>query len=298
MTERIDFSCKHGILIRNGDGSLVPMDQPYFSAQSIAPGTWQVLSDGDYSYLVEGEDQAVVIDSGYGCGNIRAYCQSLTDRPLRFILNTHDHFDHTAGNCYFECAYLSEETRKRATLPFPSFAGIHFPRDYPVRIIGEGFVFQLGGRDLEAFSIPDHAPGSLAFLDRKARILFSGDELMAGGKALNGSVETFVGHLEKLMEHRGEFDWLCAGEGILDGDYVDCYLANARYILAGHEGQPAVPGEPPAPSAPGPRGETVYDRLRPRLCDIPHGDGRDQPYRRVMEYAGCRITYEIRKIRA
>lgn len=296
--QNIDFSSKHHILIRSEDGSLTPMDEPYYYAEQIAPGTWRVLSDGDYTYLVQGDAEALVIDSGYGAGNIRAFCQTLTDKPITRIANTHDHFDHTANNCYFDCAYMSEETQKKATLPFPSFEGINFPRDYPVRIIGEGYVFHLGNRDLETFSIPDHATGSLAFWDRSQRILFSGDELMGWAKNLNGSVERFAAHLEKLMVHRAEFDRLCAGEGILDASYVERYLACAKQILAGQEGQPLpAPSSSPASAAAMSAGDTIiYDRFRPRPCDIPHGDGSDRPFRRVLQTNGVQIIYDVRRV--
>ena len=56
----IDFSCKHDILIRNKDGSLQPMDEPFFQATKVADGVFAVLSDGDLSYLVEGGDEAVI----------------------------------------------------------------------------------------------------------------------------------------------------------------------------------------------------------------------------------------------
>ena len=81
----IDFSCKKDIFLEDEDGLIVPMSEPYFRSKRIAPGTWQVLSDGDYSYLLEGDDEALLIDSGYGAGDIRAYCQTLTEKPLSKI---------------------------------------------------------------------------------------------------------------------------------------------------------------------------------------------------------------------
>ena len=147
----IDFSCKKDIFLEDEDGLIVPMSEPYFRSKLIAPGTWQVLSDGDYSYLLEGDDEALLIDSGYGAGDIRAYCQTLTKKPLSKIANTHDHFDHTANNSYFDLAYMSAETKPLATIPFPSFAGIDFPRDYPVQIVGDGDVIPLKGRELLVF---------------------------------------------------------------------------------------------------------------------------------------------------
>ena len=106
--EPVDWSILSDILIEDEEGDIRPMSEPYFKAKKIAPGTWQVLSDGDYSYLIEGDDEAIVIDSGMGAGNIRAFCQSLTEKPVYRMLLTHAHFDHTC-NCYlFDAVYMSE----------------------------------------------------------------------------------------------------------------------------------------------------------------------------------------------
>src|SRR5262249_53281492 len=106
----IDFSSKHEVMIRNDDGSLTPMNVPYYRSKRIAPGTWQTQSDGHCSYLLEGDNQALAIDTGYGAGNIREYLQTLTKKPFRYVANPHDHFDHTANNSYFDAAYMSAET--------------------------------------------------------------------------------------------------------------------------------------------------------------------------------------------
>ncbi len=292
----IDFSSKHDIMIENEDGTLTPMDEPYFVSEKIAPGTWKNLSDGDYFYLVEGDNEALAIDSGYGCGNVREYLQTLTDKPVKNIANTHDHFDHTANNAYFDCAFMSAETKPLATMPFKSFEGIDFPRDYKIQVIDEGYVFHLGNRDLLTFKIPDHAAGSLAFLDKKERILFSGDEIgMPMGKMLNGSVEKFEGFMKKLAAHRHEFDTICAGFGVLKGDIIDKYLENLRYILAGNEGKPYL--KPAFPEFKERPGQIIFKRRMPRPCDMPkEQDEETKKHLRVMEYVGCRVIYDIRKI--
>lgn len=293
--KNIDFSCKHDILIENEDGSLLPMDKPYFESERIAPGTWKNLSDGDYFYLVEGDKEALAIDSGYGCGNVREYLQTLTDKPVKNIANTHDHFDHTANNAYFKCAFMSAETKPLATIPFKSFEGIAFPRDYKIQVIDEGYVFHLGNRDLETFKIPDHAAGSLAFLDKRERLLFAGDEIgMPFGKSLNGSVEKFAGYMEKLHTRRGEFDKICAGFGVLDADIIDKYLLNAYHILSGNEGTGIKMHQPEREANNG--NKIIYKRRMPRPCDLPQGDGQATQYLRVMDHAGCKIIYDIRKI--
>ena len=135
----IDFSSKHNVLIQNADGTTTPMDVPYYTSKFVASGTWQIQGDGDYLYLVEGDDEAVVIDTGYGAGNVREYCQSLTAKPVKNVINTHYHFDHTANDAYFDCAYMTADTKAKATVPYPSFNGVIFPRNYPVQIISDGY---------------------------------------------------------------------------------------------------------------------------------------------------------------
>lgn len=293
----IDFSCKHDIWLEDEDGSLQRMDQPFFRAWPIAPGTWQILSDGDFSYMIEGEDEALFIDSGYGAGNIRAFAQGLTDKPLSRICNTHDHFDHTANNSYFDLAYMSRETRELATRPFPSFSGIDFPRDYPVQEVTDGDVIPLRGRDLRVFFIPDHAVGSLAFLDERARILFSGDEFMAHGKALHGSVAHWAQMLEKLMPYRDRFGHLCADAWpMMDASIVYNQLACARHILAGNEGERAQPGRFHGEERVDAEGRRIWKRRIPHPGDGPADINRDIEYKRVMRFGGTSITYDVRHI--
>lgn len=292
----IDFSCKHDILIRNQDGTYSPMDEPYFRAELIAPDTWRVLSSGDYAYLVAGENEAIAIDTGYGAGNIREFMQTLTDKPVRNVINTHNHFDHTAGNSYFEKALMHPAAFDTATIPYASFAGIDFPRDYEFVAVHEGDTYDLGGRVLEFFWIPDHSPDGIAILDRKARIFFIGDELMPMpmGKTLNVPVQVFAGYLEKFLAHRGEYDRMFSGGGELDVDYVEKYYACARDILGGNHGQPfqrKKGGPPPVPA--GPNGEVVYDRMFPHPGDGGAGDPIPVGNWYALESHGVRIVYDL-----
>lgn len=301
----IDYSSKHDILIRNDDGSLTPMDVPYYRSKLIAPGTWQIESEGDYSYLIEGDDEALAIDTGYGAGNIRAYLQTLTKKPVRFVANTHFHFDHTALDAYFDRAYMSAQTAEKATIPYPSFVGMTFPRAYPKTIVGDGSVIHLGGRDIEVIIAANHTPGGTLYLDRKQRILFSGDEVMPFGARLNVSVAQFAANMHKLEGHRSEFDRLAGGPGIFDATDVDKLLGAAEAVLAGKEGTLPAPrpqGGPGGYGAPvkgpaAPEGVTVYQRRMVRAPDGPANMGAPNPDGRVMSYEGMQISYDVKHIR-
>ena len=170
---------------------------------------------------------------------------------------------------------MSKETKALATIPFPSFEGITFPRDYPAEIIDEGYVFDLGGRHLETFKIPDHAVGSLAFLDDKEGILFCGDELcMPFGKALNGSVEHVHKLLMKLWNRKEEIKILYGGPGKGETAIIGKLLENI------------------AESAP-----VVYQRWMPHPPDRHHDDLAEVIYKRMMDYAGIKVIYDCRKIK-
>ena len=51
-----------------------------------------------------GDDGIVIVDDQYAplADKIQAALKGITDKPLRFIINTHYHPDHTGGNAYFQ----------------------------------------------------------------------------------------------------------------------------------------------------------------------------------------------------
>ena len=294
-----DFSCKGNILLEDEQGLRVPMSEPYFRAERVAERTWMILSDGDYSYLLKGDDgDALMIDSGYGAGSIRRFCEDLIGCPVKRIANTHHHFDHTAGNGYFELAYMAAESVPLATVPFPSFDGIEFPRDYNVQIVEDGDTIPLKGRDLLVLKMPDHAVGSIVMVDKTDRILFCGDEIgMPFGKPVNTTVENWLRLMEKLMAHRQDFDLVFGGGGQVDPAVLDGITENCRAILNGAEGVPEA--NPPfnAWQQDDGQGHVVWKRRLPHPGDGPKSWNDDSAWKRKYGKAPTAIVYDIRRIR-
>ena len=224
------------------------MAKTTFRSRSIGKDTWLIQGDGCTSYLVVGEKTGLVIDTGYAVDNICAYAQSLTEIPVLWAANTHGHFDHTGGNGWFERAYMSVKALEIARTPYPSKAGLNFPLDYPVTIVGDGDVIDLGVRVLEVFEVPAHAPSSIAFLDRRMSILFSGDEVARGVMLYwqqtepQPTVEQHSLNMEKLLKHGNEFDHICSGhgEGLEPASLLENCLEHDRLIMSGTEGAPMV----------------------------------------------------------
>lgn len=154
-----------------------------YTAWKVDSGTWIIsfMNGSEYMYLLEGTEKALLLDTGYGVGNLRAFVEKLTGKPI-LVANTHFHPDHAAGNGEFEQAYMGAGWE----LDAPSvFGGGHTPfdltklphPDYGKTVVGDGHVFDLGGRKVEVLDAkPAHCNSSLFFLDRGHRMLFVGDE--------------------------------------------------------------------------------------------------------------------------
>ncbi|MCD7956413.1 MAG: MBL fold metallo-hydrolase [Lachnospiraceae bacterium] len=292
----IDFSPKHDIMIRHKDGTLTPMDVPYYEVTQIDESTWQIMSSGDYHYLLVGDEAGVAIDTGYGAGNLREYLEQLCGKPVPWVINTHYHFDHSANNFYFDMAFMGEEALPLASIPYPSFDGITFPvPDYPKTAVGDGTIIPLKGRELEIIRIGDHTADGIAILDRTHRLLFTGDEIMGHGKTLNGSVSKWKSDLEKLLAHRSEYDAIYGGPQKVADGALEIFYEAACKIVNGEELEKPQPdgGHPPMTDERDADGHIIYDCQHPHSADVPKdGFFKENPNMVDFVYKGFRFSYD------
>jgi len=153
------------------------------------------------SWLILGEESALLFDTGMGLAPIRPVVEGLTRLPV-VVLNSHTHYDHMGGNAEFDevLALDSDYGRHNARgwdhsavagelVPsafcaekLPGFDPTSF-RVRPFRatgLVADGHVIDLGGRRLEVLGLPGHSPDSIALLDRKGGLLWSGDTFYEG----------------------------------------------------------------------------------------------------------------------
>jgi glyoxylase-like metal-dependent hydrolase (beta-lactamase superfamily II) len=78
----------------------VPRD--WFHVAEIEPGVVLVSEPSHVnSWLVQGSERSILIDTGLGVADIAAAVHSVADTPVD-VVNSHSHFDHVGGNASFE----------------------------------------------------------------------------------------------------------------------------------------------------------------------------------------------------
>lgn len=198
----------------------------YYELTQVMEGVWRLYSPEDVRMeLIVGRDRALLLDTGYGYGDISAAVRKVTDKPL-IVVNSHGHMDHTCGNCQFDlpihihpkdmalCRRMNDrETRERsltiAEHSYDYYSGESYsvlPADFDREAylsagagnlipMEEGHVFDLGGVALEVIALPGHTPGSIGLWDRKRKLLFVGD-------AINSYLWLFMPEALMLSDYR------------------------------------------------------------------------------------------------
>lgn len=138
------------------------------------------------SYLVLGREKALLIDTGFGVSDLKAYVETLTSLPL-LVVNTHVHPDHSGGNAQFGTVYVGEHETEE-TDDGVLFYRIPGQRDacdavkrcgsYRFRHLRDGESIDLGERVLRVVEIPGHTRGSIALFDENTHLLLSGDAIL------------------------------------------------------------------------------------------------------------------------
>ncbi len=161
-----------------------------------APNGGPMTGPGTNTYLV-GEEAVVVIDPGVeDAAHIDAIVAHAPG-PIRTILITHAHPDHTGG-----AATLARMTGAPVLGQGTPLAGAFDP-DFAVdRTVDDGQIIACDGFDLEAVHTPGHTPDHLCFFLRETGLLFAGDAVMADVTVViappDGDMRAYFSSLDRL----------------------------------------------------------------------------------------------------
>jgi hydroxyacylglutathione hydrolase len=186
---------------------------------SVARPTIEVIESapfGQNCYVLwqDGRDDAIVVDPGFDARAVVRLLETHHRQPA-FILNTHGHVDHIAGNSTLKQAYPhvplligrnDAGALSDADLNLSSSFGVPLTSPVADRLLDDGETLELAGFTFEVREIPGHSPGSVVFLcrDQDPAFAFGGDVLFQGsiGRTdLGGSHEQLMaGIFAKLLD--------------------------------------------------------------------------------------------------
>jgi quinoprotein relay system zinc metallohydrolase 2 len=214
--------------------------------------------------LVVGDEAAAVIDSGGSMAEARAFIaaiRQMTDKPVRYLVNTHMHPDHIFGNAAFRdigAVIIGHRNLPRALAARRDFYLHSYRRQIgdavmkgveivpPAQVVDDRLELDLGGRKLELRAWkPAHTDNDLTVYDPATRTFFAGDLVFKGHlPTLDGSLLGWIRQLDELAAV--EAATAVPGHGPVPSDWPEALEAERRYfeVLAGDLRKAIANGQP------------------------------------------------------
>lgn len=185
-------------------------------ATLLRGGVYVITGSGGNIGLSVGNDAAFLVDDQFAplTQKIQAAVAGVTSQPIKFVVNTHWHFDHTGGNENFGKAgsllVAHDNVRKRmSTEQFLAAMNRRFPASpavaLPVVTFSDSAAFHINGDQLVAFHVPAaHTDGDVLVHFTKADVIHMGDTFMMGSYPFidmdsGGNINGFIGAADRAL---------------------------------------------------------------------------------------------------
>ena len=197
--------------------------------------------------VITGPQWAVVIDTLALPDEtlaMRSFIEEELSVPVRYIINTHTHADHTWGNCFFPGATIvahsltgqimaerGQTALEAARKQNPAFKNVKIV--LPHLTFDEGQItLRVGKKNLVLFSTPGHSRDGISVLVEEDRVLFAGDAFMPIPYVVDGNLD----QLSETMKSMGKMglENIIQGHGdiILRGEIDNAVKENVAYLSA------------------------------------------------------------------
>jgi cyclase len=198
----------------------------------LATGVSMLTGSGGNIALSVGDDGAFIVDDQFAplTDKINAAVAKLTARPVRFVINTHWHFDHTGGNENYGKAgaviVAHDNVRKRMSVDSAiEFLKQTFPASpaaaLPVITFADSVTLHLNGDVIEVTHVaPAHTDGDVVVRFTKANVIHMGDLYMNGmypfvDISSGGKVDGVVAAADKALAMANDQTKIIPGHGPL-----------------------------------------------------------------------------------
>lgn len=196
---------------------------------------------------IVGPNWAIVIDTlalPEETLEIRQFIEQELQIPVRYVINTHYHADHTWGNYLFPNATILSstlcreliDTKGRASLEEAKKQGTTFRQGrivLPHLTFSEGSMnLRIGKKTLSMVSFPGHSPDNIGVIVEEDRVLFAGDIFMPIPYIVDGDVEEMTQSLKEIGKMGFENVVQGHGDIVLRGEVEISIKDNIAYLSA------------------------------------------------------------------
>jgi cyclase len=198
----------------------------------LGHGLYMLQGRGGNIGVSAGPDGVVLIDDQFAplAPKIQAAIAAISDRPIRFVLNTHWHGDHTGGNENLGSggalivAHHNVRKRLQAGGFMEAFKSDVAPAPasaLPVVTFGEDASFHVNGLELAALHVaPAHTDGDAVVFFRGANVVHLGDLYFNGLYPVidwgsGGHIDGMIAALDRLLPMIDDADRIIPGHGPL-----------------------------------------------------------------------------------
>ena len=212
-----------GAALACGQAAIAQQDQDFSKVQikttKVSGNIYMLEGQGGNIAASVGEDGIVIVDDQFAplAEKIQAALKDLkiTDKPVRFVINTHYHGDHTGGNVPFNNAgstlIAQDNVRKRLESGGTAGNGSSIKMDVkpapkaalPIITFERDVTVHLNGEDIRALHFPSgHTDGDSIIFFPKNNVVHMGDDFVRYGfpfidVASGGSVQGMIDAMEK-----------------------------------------------------------------------------------------------------
>lgn len=199
-------------------------------AQQLSDGLYVLFGQGGNIGLSVGDDGVYIIDDQYAplTEKINHAIDKITEQPVKFVINTHWHGDHTGGNENFGKAGATiiahDNVRERMSSDqVMAFFGREVPASpkdaLPVVTFSNELSLHLNGDDMRVYHVAKaHTDGDAIIYFAKDNVLHMGDTYFNIGYPFidtdsGGSIDGYIAALEKGLSLSNEKTQIIPGHG-------------------------------------------------------------------------------------
>ncbi len=200
--------------------------------QIVREGIYMLTGKGGNIGLSSGVDGVFMIDDQFAplTEKIKQAIKKISEQPVRFLLNTHWHPDHTGGNENFgstgSVIIAQDNVRKRLSVDnFIELFGMEAPAAtgaaLPVITFNDAVTFYLNDDEISVFHVENaHTDGDSIVHFRNANVFHMGDTYFAGMYPFidydtGGSLEGCIAAIDKVLALTNEDTHIIPGHGPL-----------------------------------------------------------------------------------